>query len=170
MLHILVVDDTHADLLLAEWVLRSCKILNPIRLLKSGADCIRYFEANEPTKSSYEPCIVFLDMIMSPMPGAAVLRSLRDSNLIGSSIIVILSGITDIKLIQEGYKLGAKTFLFKPIKSEDVLELINSLNGLVYDQETMDGNVLHWASTPLEKQLSDTEAIRRLGSFRTVYD
>ena len=162
MLNILVVDDAKEDLLLAERILRHCKILNPIRLLKSGEACIDYFKKSGASKSEMEPCILFLDMVMNPMGGASVLRELNKSSLLKESIVIILSGITDINLIQEGYQLGARTFLVKPIKADDVVEVLHALKLLIRIEETSQGNVLHWHTASKNKQSSDTEMI--LGS------
>jgi len=167
MLKIIIVDDSQDDLMLAERVLRHCKILNPVHLLKSGNECIRYFEENSPAKPDSAPCILFLDLNMAPTSGVTVLLALREKHLVGESIIVILSGVTDIKLIQEGYHLGARSFLIKPFKAEDVVELLSSLKTKLRIEEGPEGTLLHWVSTSQPEQSSDTEILRRSGFMRT---
>lgn len=160
MLNILVVDDANEDLLLAERILRQCKILNPIRLLKSGEACIDYFEKSGAPDSGMQPCLLFLDMVMSPVGGASVLRKLNERSLLKESIVIILSGITDIQLIQEGYQLGARTFLFKPIKVEDVCEVIDALKAYIRIEKTVQGNVLHWSGSLKNKQSTEAAITR----------
>jgi two-component system response regulator len=162
MLKILIVDDAPDDAVLAERVLRRTKVLNPIHVLNSGDECVRYFrEHGCSAGSNADGCIVFLDMMMQPTDGLAVLRTLKIENLAGDSIVVMLSGNADLKAIQEGYRLGARTFLEKPFKPEDVADVLESLNTRISIRRSPEGKILHWVSTPSSEQSSDTDFIRR---------
>src|SRR5258706_364698 len=101
MLPILIVDDSRDDLMLAERVLRLCKILNPVFSMNTGEECIKYFRKADVSPSS-GPCLVFLDLAMPPIGGLDVLRIIRDSLCAKESIFVMLSGISDIKMLREG--------------------------------------------------------------------
>ena len=125
MVPILIVDDSREDALLAERVLSQCKILNPAILLDSGDACLDYFEGAGPFAGRKLPCIVRLDMIMGPMSGLDVLQKVRLEK--NGSLVVMLSGLTDLKSIHQGYQLGARTFLIKPLRAEDVMQMINSI-------------------------------------------
>jgi CheY-like chemotaxis protein len=129
MLPILVVDDAEGDLILAERVLRQCKILNPIRLINSGNGCIAYFEGMAPFEQRELPCLVLLDLVM-PTSGVEVLKYLQEKGLAKTSILVMLSGLQDLKSIHQGYQFGARTFLIKPINEEDVLQMLSTLKGV----------------------------------------
>lgn len=146
MLPILVVDDSREDMLLAERILRQCKIRNPIRTFSNGRDCIRHFEGKDQDPMEV-PCLLLLDLMMAPVDGLAVLRFLKETNLAGDSPVVMVSGLTDIKAIQQGYQLGARTFLVKPINREDILQMLNSLKGL-FIEETAEGYVLSVGKAP----------------------
>jgi CheY-like chemotaxis protein len=130
MTPIVIVDDLEADLLLAERVLRQCKILNPIVLIKSGNGCIAYFEGADGYDDRVLPCLLLLDLIM-PTKGVEVLKYLRKRGLAKDSVIVMLSGLQDVKAIHEGYQLGARTFLVKPINREDVVQVLSCLKGVI---------------------------------------
>ena len=132
MVEILVVDDSAEDWHLAQRVLKQCKILNPIQMLRSGEECIRKLETRElrpESEWSRFRFLVLLDLSMSPHNGHWVLREAAKRNLKSKAIFVMLSGIAGIRDVHEGYQLGAKTFLIKPLKAEDILELINALQG-----------------------------------------
>jgi DNA-binding NtrC family response regulator len=161
MLSILIIDDAQEDALFLERILHQCKILNPIRVLKSGAECLAYFE-NPEEKS--EGVLVFLDLIMQPLSGIAVLKTLNERGLGKDSTFVMLSGITDIKAINAGYQLGARTFMVKPIRAEDVLELLSALKSKIEVKKEDDGYVLEWAhlnESKTEVSLADTDFFRR---------
>ncbi|HEX7862683.1 MAG TPA: response regulator [Verrucomicrobiae bacterium] len=131
MLPLLIVDDAREDALLVQRVLSQCKILNPVLVLNSGDACLDFFEAVGPFTERKLPCLVLLDMIMAPLSGLDVLGKLRSHGwLAKGSMVVMLSGLTDIKAIHEGYQLGAKTFLIKPLQAEDVMQMLNSIASL----------------------------------------
>jgi CheY-like chemotaxis protein len=149
MLTIVLVDDALNDLGFAERVLRRCKILNPIKLLHSGNECISHFSAQPPAAEEFPVrSLVFLDLVMAPISGISALTQLRTRGLARDSVFIMLSGITDIKLINEGYKLGAQTFLIKPIRPEDVLDLLNIIKNKITVRETTDGYLLEWVTSP----------------------
>ena len=65
-----------------------------------------------------------------PTPGAEVLKYLQEKGLATTSILVMLSGLQDLKAIHQGYQFGARTFLIKPINEEDVLQMLSALKGV----------------------------------------
>jgi CheY-like chemotaxis protein len=145
MLPILIVDDSNEDLLLAERALRSCKLLNPTHRLTSGAECISYFEGRWTAKDGEkaQPCLLLLDLVMAPISGLEVLRKIRDTSFFDESVVVMLSGISDIKMVTEGYQLGARTFLVKPLNPQDILEFVGSVKDKIQIEQVEQGYILH---------------------------
>ena len=140
MVPILIVDDAQEDLVFAQRVLNSNRVQNPLVPLSSGRACLEYFTGNESPKGKL-PCIVLLDMVMKPVSGLDVLRKLRDLPAAEGSVIIMLSGLADTKMISEGYKLGASTFLFKPLVAAEITQMLQSINGVTYTR-TAAGAVL----------------------------
>ena len=135
MVPILIVDDAQEDLVFAQRVLSVNKILNPVHLLRSGKACLDYF-AGKPgaTVIPQLPCILFLDMVMKPIGGIEVLRRLKSVSAAKGSVLIMLSGLTDVKKIAEGYRQGASTFLIKPLIAAELLQMLNSVNGLAINK------------------------------------
>ena len=69
MLPIVIVDDSREDAMLAIRVLKECKIVNPIIVLKSGEECIDFFEGKGEHGNRSLPCLLFLDLAMNPIRG-----------------------------------------------------------------------------------------------------
>src|ERR1041385_4597193 len=125
MLRIIVVDDRKEDLLLAHRVLSQCKVLNQVTLFNGGDECvahIREIQEVGPCERP-EPSLIFLDMMMTQSTGLDVLRFLQSSPYSKHCAVVMMSGLRDIKAVNEGYQLGAKTFVLKPLSTRDVLEV-----------------------------------------------
>jgi response regulator of citrate/malate metabolism len=128
MVPILIVDDSREDALLAQRVLAQCKLLNPAILLQSGDQCLDYFEGVAPFRDRELPCLVLLDMVMAPLSGLDVLHKLQAQK--SGSMFVMLSGLTDLKSIHQGYQLGARTFLIKPLRAEDVMQMLDAITAI----------------------------------------
>jgi two-component system, response regulator len=143
MVPILIIDDVQEDLILAERVIRRARVLNSIRLLRGGADCIAYFE-RAPVES--EPALVFLDLLMFPTNGIEVLRRLRSNPVFSRSITVMLTGLGDVRPIQEGYQAGATTFMIKPFNPDDFANFLRAFGRRFTIEKRSDGNCLHWTT------------------------
>jgi FixJ family two-component response regulator len=140
MVPILIVDDAQEDLVFAQRVLLANNILNPVDLLSSGQACLDYFmgKGRIPTRL---PCILLLDMVMKPLSGLDVLRKLQTLPSACGSILIMLSGLTDTKMIAEGYRAGASTFLFKPMVAGEFTQMIEAVRGLAL-KRTPQGTIL----------------------------
>jgi FixJ family two-component response regulator len=55
----------------------------------------------------------------------------------------MLSGISDIKMARDGYQLGARTFLVKPLTPQDILEFIAAVEDKIRIEQTELGYILH---------------------------
>jgi CheY-like chemotaxis protein len=125
MFPILLLDDAAEDRMLAERILRNCKILNPILSFQTGEELLEYFAGDfEP------PALVLVDMMMKPMSGNDVLRAIKKLGFIEDLPFVMVSGLADFRTLQEGYQNGARTFIIKPLKQDDILQVLSSVKGL----------------------------------------
>ena len=145
-MRIVIVDDTTEDLLLARRILLQAKVLNDILVCGSGQGCIQHIEKvlRDSQEDKPEPCLMFLDLIMTPVSGLDVLRFLQNSRYRKYCAVVMISGLHDIKAIHEGYLIGAKTFLLKPLGVRDLIEVLNSLQSSISIERTGGGYLLHW--------------------------
>ena len=130
MLPLVIVDDSHEDALLAQRALAQCKVRNPIILLNSGHACLDYFQGIPPYNERSVPCLLLLDMMMAPVSGLDVLQKLHLIPAAQGSVLVMISGLAEWRVINEGYRLGAHTFLVKPLVIEDILQMLNSIPSL----------------------------------------
>jgi CheY-like chemotaxis protein len=160
MLQILIVDDTKEDLLLAERVIKQCNLLNPVTCFRSGDGLISFIQKVERAESSRapEPSLILLDLIMAPGSGLDVLRYLRSSFYAKHCLVVMVSGLTDIKAINEGYQLGAKTFLLKPLNALNLVELLNGMPDRLLIEAAENGYTIH--SIPAAHS-ADTEQLKK---------
>jgi response regulator RpfG family c-di-GMP phosphodiesterase len=144
-LQILVTDDSEEDLLIAQRVIRAAKVKNPVTLLRGAAQCISHFEDASP---GTQPVLLFLDLVMFPKNGLDVLSCLKNNPLLKSSLTVMLTGLGDVRFVQQGYRAGAATFLFKPFALEDFTNFLNCFTRHIVTDNTAEGKFLRWANSP----------------------
>ena len=104
---ILVVDDDDSQRLLAGASLQQSGF--SVLEAASGERAIEVFQR-------YRPDLVLLDVVMPGMDGFATCAALR--RLAGGQTvpIVIVTGLDDIKSIEQAYQAGATDFITKPIQ------------------------------------------------------
>ena len=146
MIPFLIVDDSKEDLLLAERVFRDCQFVNPIDFASSGAACIAHLEKHFRPQPGVQAarCLVFLDLGMAPMSGVQTMEEINRLVLVEKPWIIMLSGMTDVKMIRRGYELGARTFLNKPLKAEELKEFFDNNRSSIRTRMTAGGYQLHW--------------------------
>src|SRR5687767_10220730 len=127
MLPIVIVDDSREDALLALRALQHCKVQNPITLLNNGRACVDFFSGTHPYRERKLPCLLLLDMMMPPFGGLDVLRELQSIPAAASSVIVMVSGLAEWRAINQGYRLGANTYLVKPLSVDDMMQMLNTI-------------------------------------------
>ena len=141
-LQIILIDDAQHDLDAQRRTLESCKLLNETKAFKSAEEAVTFFRTAQ--KNGSGRFLIFLDLVMKPNDGNYVLRALQQEKLAPKSVVVMLSGLADVKLLHEGYQLGAHTFLVKPLKVQDVMELVASLKNSISIGTENNGNRLVW--------------------------
>jgi len=76
--------------------------------------------------SAVPPSVMFLDIKLPWTTGFEILRWMRDQPMFRRSFKIVFSSLEDTATIKDAYHLGANTFLSKPIKIEDLRELIKT--------------------------------------------
>ncbi len=145
MLPILIVDDSRQDVALASRVLAQCQIMNPVATFFDGTECVDFIEGKGEFKERVAPFLMFLDLSMQPVNGVEVLcrwqKASENSPELKKSVLVMLSGVQDLKLVNEGYRCGAATFLTKPLRAEDLMQMLRAVKKLKLEPRA-EGNVI----------------------------
>ena len=124
MMPILVVDDSRDDLILVERILRHCQILNPIHCFSNPRQFLEHL--SQTTAPGPDPALLLLDLMMEPLSGVDLLTELHAMGKAGPLFTVMMSGLSDFQVLHQGYQLGARTFLLKPLTPAEVLQMLRS--------------------------------------------
>jgi two-component system, response regulator len=161
---ILLVDDSDDDGLLVRRAFAQSRILNPLQVVTTGEeaiDCLSGRKSYADREQYPMPELVLLDIKMPGVSGFDVLRWIRLQPNLEGLWVVMLTSSDDRDDVNQAYRMGANSFLIKPLDFERFCEISLALNG-------------HWiwrahapaSWCPPSGDISDTEFIRRVTGLR----
>jgi two-component system response regulator len=122
---ILLVEDNPDDVALAMRALRRSNIKNDLIVAGDGEEALQ--RILPPDGGNGLPALVLLDINLPKVNGLDVLRALRSDERTRYLPVVVLTTSSEERDIVESYRLGANSYVRKPIIFEDFLEAIRIL-------------------------------------------
>ena len=130
MKDILLVEDSTSDAELITKALRAAGVDNPIRFLSDGANAMAHLESAEHNAAiAGVPSVLLLDLKLPGFSGFEILERLQGRKPFEQTLRIVLSHLDNIKNISRAYRLGAHSFLTKPLHPQDVNDLIAMFPG-----------------------------------------
>lgn len=129
--NILLVEDNDDDILLTTMAFQENKVANKIDIVRDGEEALDYLFARG--SFSYRnkkeiPSILLLDLKLPKVDGFEVLRQIRADNDLKVIPVIILTSSKEEQDVINGYKLGANSFIRKPVNFEQFIDCVKQLN------------------------------------------
>jgi len=127
---ILLVEDDPNDELLTLRALRESNVANEVVVTRDGADALDYlFSTGEYAgrDTSVMPTVVLLDLRLPKIDGLEVLERVRADERTKFLPVVILTSSDEEQDIVESYKLGANSYIRKPVDFDRFAAAIRQL-------------------------------------------
>lgn len=127
---ILLTEDNPDDVQLTLRALKKSKILNEVIVAQDGVEALDYLfgtgkYAGRDTKIL--PQVVLLDLKMPKMDGLEVLQRIRSDARTKLLPVVVLTTSSEDRDRVESYKLGANSYVRKPVDFNQFAEAVNQL-------------------------------------------
>jgi two-component system, response regulator len=119
-LEILLVEDNPQDAEMTQRALRRNNLVNRLHWVKDGAEALEYLLATDRQK----PKLVLLDLKMPKVDGIEVLRRMKGDPLLRAIPVVIMTSSNEERDVAESYRLGANSYIVKPVGFEAFLETV----------------------------------------------
>ncbi len=122
---VLLADDDDDDRMMAADALREAKVTNKLQFVTDGEDLMDYLHHRgkyAPPAHSPRPGLLLLDLNMPKKDGREVLREMKANPLFRSIPVVVLTTSTTEEDIAQIYRLGANSFITKPVSFEDLVQ------------------------------------------------
>lgn len=127
---ILLVEDNPDDEALTLRALRQNNIKNEVIVARDGAEALDYLlgGAGSGGGAPYvAPQLILLDLKLPKVDGLEVLRRLRDDDRTNLLPVVILTSSKEEQDLINGYKLGANSYIRKPVDFDQFAEAVRQL-------------------------------------------
>ncbi len=135
---ILLVEDNSDDEALTLRALKKNNILNEVVVARDGAEALDYLfgtgqdSGRDPSTGSGHglsvmPAVILLDLKLPKVDGLEVLERLRADERTRLLPVVILTSSKEEKDMIHGYKLGANSYVRKPVNFGEFIEAVKQL-------------------------------------------
>ena len=127
---ILLVEDDPNDQILINRAIKKANILNPVHVLDDGEKAIQYLsgEGIYSDRTEYPlPILILLDLKMPKKSGLEVIEFVKDKPVIKRIPIVVLTSSKESTDVNKAFDLGVNSYLVKPVKFEDLVEIISNV-------------------------------------------
>lgn len=134
---ILLVEDSDDDVLLTRLALRRARIPNPLVVVRDVEEAISYLEGtgNYVNRDEFPlPALVLLDISLTDGTGFTLLRWVRSHPGLRQLRIVMLTCSNEHSDIDDAYSLGCNSYVVKPLKFSDYVELVRVVVKFWLDQ------------------------------------
>ncbi len=127
---ILLVEDNPNDAELTLRALKKNNIANNIQVVTDGAEALDYFFATgkySNRDSNIAPKLVILDLKLPKVDGLEILRIVKADERTKHIPIVVLTSSKEESDIVASYKLGANSFIVKPVDFTKFIDAVKEL-------------------------------------------
>jgi two-component system response regulator len=127
---ILLVEDNADDEALTLRSFKRCNILNDVVVARDGVEALDYLFGTGQYAGrdmSDLPAVVMLDLKLPKIDGLEVLRRLREDPRTRLAPVVILTSSREERDVVNGYKLGANSYIRKPVDFEQFAGAVQQL-------------------------------------------
>jgi len=122
-IEIILVEDNPADVEMTLEALKERNLANKVHVLRDGVEALAYIMNNvdcRPGKADeHRPKLILLDLKLPKVDGLEVLKRIRADDRTKSVPVVILTSSNEERDRIEGYKLGANSYVVKPVDFDD---------------------------------------------------
>ena len=134
--HILLVEDSPADVKIIERALREGQIAHRLTIIRDGEQALEYFNhLRDPTvPAALIPDLVLLDLNLPGLDGGQVLSHIKSDPALRAIPVVVLTTSQREEDVRQSYQSGANTYIQKPAEYTRYRDLVATL--YKYWQET----------------------------------
>ena len=142
--HILLVQDDPGDIELIMSCLAENNLVNRIVTVWEGQEALDYLKCHGKfaDRTDGDPAVVLLDLKPPQIDGLEVLKQIKTDIKLKCLPVIVFTPAHENRDIEESYKLGASSYILKPIdlhQFSDVIKIIGDYWAIVTEPPRLDG-------------------------------
>jgi len=122
---ILLVEDNPDDEALTLRAFRKNSISNKVVVARDGVEALDYLFGTDSVERA--PAVILLDLKLPRIDGLEVLRRIRADERTALLPVVILTTSKEQQDVSDGYRLGANSYIRKPVDFEKFIHAVGQL-------------------------------------------
>jgi len=127
---ILIADDDPDDRIIIEKALQESGVKIPLQFVTNGEELLNYLERKgnfSALKGEHWPSFILLDLNMPKIDGGKALALLKTDPELRRIPVIIFTTSQSSEDISRSYRLGANSFITKPVSFDEMVTLMGSL-------------------------------------------
>ncbi|CAM2065028.1 Response regulator [Sulfidibacter corallicola] len=132
---ILLVEDSPEDLRILRRALKRAGMDFPILHFEQGEDALRFLQRQSPAED--RPSLIMLDVNLPGIDGLEILRLLKADDRLQQIPVIMLTTTVDEHEVLECYRLGANSFIRKPLEFDQFVEQMRRMHAFWFGLATL---------------------------------
>ena len=126
-IEILLVEDNEGDARLTREAFKDGKLHNGLHHVRDGVEALAFLRREGAYRNVPSPDLILLDLNLPRRDGREVLAEIKGDADLKHIPVVVLTTSNDERDILRSYNLHANCFITKPVRLEDFLHVVRSI-------------------------------------------
>ena len=127
LIHILLVEDSLADIELTLEALEEAKFVNEVQTVRDGASALDYLHQRGEHTAALRPDLIILDLNLPRRSGHEVLADIKGHPDLRRIPVAVLTTSAAEADVVDSYDLGANCYITKPVDVGQFLHVVQSI-------------------------------------------
>jgi chemotaxis family two-component system response regulator Rcp1 len=127
-IEVLLVEDSPGDVRLTREALKDAKVHISLHVAADGIEAMAFLNREGVHASARRPDLILLDLNLPKKDGREVLKEIKESAVLGTIPVVILTTSASSDDVLSSYRLHANCYITKPVSLEGFLKVVQSID------------------------------------------
>jgi chemotaxis family two-component system response regulator Rcp1 len=128
LVHILLVEDSPEDVLLAQEALKDAKVANELHVIRDGEAAMAFLRSQGEFADAVRPDLVLLDLNLPKKDGREVLSEMKDDPGLRRIPVVVLTTSSSDRDLLSAYDAHVNAYIRKPISFAQLVDVVHAID------------------------------------------
>jgi CheY-like chemotaxis protein len=136
-IEILLVEDSAADVMMAQEALSYNRVLNKLHLVEDGVEALSFLRRQGKYAQAPRPGLILLDLNLPKKSGLEVLAEIKADETLKLIPVVVLTTSQAEEDVVKSYGYHANCYITKPVEFPKLVEAVRTLNAFWFSVVTL---------------------------------